>query len=89
MAAIARVPQDRAWGASTDRGPGTGGRGEGGLEHRAQGKVHFQAAAGLDAQDSHEAGLGQREGREHEGGPGLEPDRGTGRAFFLDIPLTR
>lgn len=50
----------RAWGASTDRGPGRGGGGEGGLERRAQGKVHFQAAAGLDAQDPHEAGRGRR-----------------------------
>ena len=88
MAAIARVPQGRE-SVGRVNGPGARAGGEGGLGRRAQGEVHFQAAAGLDAQDPHEAGLGQREGREHEGGPGLEPDRGTGRAFFLDIPLSR
>jgi hypothetical protein len=33
----------------------------------------------LDAQDPEDAGLGQREGRERDGGPGLESGRGTGR----------
>ena len=33
----------------------------------------------LDAQDAEDAGRGQREGREREGDPGLEPGREMGR----------
>ena len=50
------------------------------LGRRTQGKVHLEADGVLDAQDPEDAGLGQREVRERKGGPGLEPDRGNGRA---------
>ena len=49
------------------------------LGRRAQGEVHFQADVVLDAQDPEDAGPGQREGPEREGGPGLEPGRENGR----------
>lgn len=61
----------RSLGAWTARWPGMGGATLGRL---AQGEVHFQADVVLDAQDPEDAGLGQFEGREREGGPGLEPD---------------
>ena len=50
------------------------------LGRRAQDEVHLQADVVLDAQDPHDAGLGRREGREREGGPGLDPGRRNGRA---------
>ena len=64
-----------AWG-------GTGGLGWGGaaLGRLAQGEVYFEADGVLDAQDPEDAGLGQREVREREGGPGLDPGRRNGRA---------
>lgn len=40
------------------------------LGRGAQGEVHCQADAVLDAQHLHDAGLGQPEVREREGGPG-------------------
>ena len=50
------------------------------LGRLAQGEVHFQADVVLDAEHAEDAGLGQREVREREGGPGLDPGRRNGRA---------
>ena len=62
------------WRGGPIGGPGWGGAA---LGRRAQGEVHFQADVVLDAQHAHDAGLGQREVREREGGPGLEPANGS------------
>ena len=42
----------------------------------------------LDAQDPEDAGLGQREGREREGGPGLDPGREKGRPRISCGPIS-
>ena len=64
-------PQGRAIVERVE-GPAGGMRGAA-LGSRAQGEVHFEADVVLEAQDPHDAGPGQRDGREPEGGPGLEP----------------
>ena len=73
-------PQGRELGGGIGGPVVRAGGGGPALGRQTQGEVHFQADGILDAQDPHDAGLGQREVREPEGGPGLEPDRGNGRA---------
>ena len=72
-------------GAWTARGPGLRWAA---LGYLAQGEVHFQADVVLDAQDPQEPGLGRREGRELEGGPGLEAGTGMGRPRISCGPIS-
>jgi len=60
-------------GGVDGRGAQNGGAAPG---RRAQGEVHFEADLVLDAQNPEDVGRGQREVRELEGGPDLEPDIG-------------